>query len=652
MPTSHPSLEDVFRPRGILATRMDGYEHRPSQLEMAQAVEDAIANRHHLAVEAGTGTGKTLAYLIPSLFSVKRVIVSTATRTLQDQLIHSDLPFLKKHLAPNLAVACMKGRNNYLCLRRLRQELGKGYLLAEERRKLARLASWSDSTPTGERSEIDWLADSDPLWHSLDARSDICTGQACDDFAHCFITRMRQEAFEADLLVVNHALFFANLAMESDEIGKILPDHGVLILDEAHRVEDIVAHHFGSHLSNYRFEDLVGDLQRAFAGQEAPLPVFDRLQQEARRLFAAFPGEEDRYSLNFFPSAHGAIDLRDELGPAYTRLRSTLRLLYSELQLVRPRPDEWEALVRRVEQLTEDLDSIFTRDSYENVYWFEKRQGGIFVHMTPINVADLLYQKLFDRTDTVILTSATLTTGGSFQYLRQRLGIPEPVELTLESEFDYEQQAILFIARSLPQPGSPQFLARALPVVEELVNITQGHTFVLCTSIRNMNQFYAALSETVPYPVFRQGDMPRHRLLQEFKTTPNAVLCATVSFWEGVDVKGAALRAVIVDKLPFQVPTEPVVAARLHRIREMGGDPFLDYTVPEAIISLKQGLGRLIRSRTDSGILAILDSRISTRRYGELFMQSLPKCRVTDNMDSLRNFFRQTTSRVSGGEPL
>ncbi len=651
MPDSHPSLEDVFRPGGLLGARLAAYEHRPSQVEMAQAVRDAIANRHHLAVEAGTGTGKTLAYLIPSLFSTKRVIVSTATRTLQDQLIHNDLPFLKEHLAPNLAIACMKGRNNYLCLRRMSRELGKGHLLAEERQKLARLGSWANSTPTGERSEIDWLADGDPLWHSLDARSDICTGQACDDFAHCFITRMRQEAFEADLVVVNHALFFANLAMESDEIGKILPHHGVLILDEAHQVESIVAQHFGSHLSNYRLEDLVGDLRRAFSRQEALLPVFDRLQQETRRLFAAFPGEDDRYSLNFFPSAHGFIDLRDELGPDYARLRSTLQVLYSELQLVRSRPDEWEALVRRLEHLTEDLDSIFTRDSYENVYWFEKRQGGVFVHVTPIHVADLLYEKLFDRTDTVILTSATLTTGGSFQYFRERLGIPEPVELSVESEFDYQQQAILYIARDLPEPSNPQFLARALPVVEELLKITEGHTFVLCTSIRNMNRFYASLSETVPYPVFRQGDMPRHRLLQKFKTTPNAVLCATASFWEGVDVKGEALRAVIVDKLPFQVPTEPVVAARLNRIREMGGDPFLDYTVPEAIISLKQGLGRLIRSRTDSGLLAILDSRISTRRYGELFMRSLPKCRVTDNMDSLRNFFQPTTSQVRGGEP-
>ncbi len=651
VPDRYPSLEDVFRPGGLLGTRLAGYEHRPSQLQMAQAVEDAISNRHHLAVEGGTGTGKTLAYLIPSLFSTKRVIVSTATRSLQDQLIHNDLPFLKEHLAPNLTIACMKGRNNYLCLRRLRQELGKGHLLAEEREKLARLADWSHSTPTGERSEIDWLADGDPLWHSLDARSDICTGQACDDFAHCFITRMRQEAFEADLVVVNHALFFSNLAMESDEIGKILPDHGVLILDEAHQVENIVAQHFGSHLSNYRFEDLAGDMHRAFSRLEAPLPVFDRLQREARRFFAAFPGEDDRYSLNFFPSADGVIDLRDELGTDYARLRSTLQVLNSELQLVRPRPDEWEALVRRLEHLTEDLDRIFARDSYDNVYWFEKRQGGVFVHVTPIHVADLLYEKLFDRTDTVILTSATLTTGGSFQYFRERLGIPEPVELSVESEFDYPQQSILYIARNLPEPGNPQFLARALPVIEELLKITQGHAFILCTSIRNMNQFYATLSETIPYPVFRQGDIPRHRLLQEFKRTPNAVLCATSSFWEGVDVKGEALRAVIVDKLPFQVPTEPVVAARLNRIREMGGNPFLDYTVPEAIISLKQGLGRLIRSRTDSGLLAILDSRISTRPYGELFMQSLPKYRVTDNMDSLRNFFLQTSSQVSGGEP-
>ncbi len=652
MSLTRPGLDDIFGTGGLLASHLDGYEPRSSQLEMARAVEDAILHRHHLAVEAGTGTGKTLAYLIPSLLARKRVIISTATKTLQDQLIQSDLPFLREHLAPDLSVACMKGRSNYLCLRRLKEGLGKGYLLSEDRGRLTHLAEWAKGSASGERSEIDWLADDDPFWHQMDARSEICTGQACDDFSRCFITRMRQEAFEADLIVVNHALFFANLAMESDEIGRILPDYGVLILDEAHRVEDIVAQHFGSHLSNRRFDDLAGDLQRAFAGAENPPPAISRLGEDSRHFFAAFPGEDSRYSLNFFPSSDGVVDLRDELGPGYARLRSTLRVLYSELQLVRPRPDEWEALVRRVEQLTEDLDRIFARDNFENVYWYERRQGGVFVHVTPINVAHLLYEKLFRKTDTVILTSATLSTAGDFGYLKQRLGIPEPVELSVESEFDYEQQTILFVARDLPQPGSPQFLSRALPVVVELLQMTRGHAFVLCTSIRNMKRFYSSLLEMVPYPVFQQGDRPRHLLLSEFKRTPNAVLCATSSFWEGVDVKGEALRAVIVDRLPFQVPTEPVVAARLNRIQEQGGDPFLDYTVPEAIISLKQGLGRLIRSRNDTGILAVLDSRICTRRYGPLFVRSLPKCKVTDNMDSLRNFLLDQASHVNGSQKL
>ena len=638
MSFSLPSLDDIFGSKGLLASHLDGYEPRLSQLEMARAVENAISHGHHLTVEAGTGTGKTLAYLIPSLLAKKRVIISTATKNLQDQLIQNDLTFIKNYLVPNLSVAYMKGRRNYLCLRRLKEGLDKGYLLSEDQNRLNQLVKWTRDSTNGERSEIDWLTDDDLFWNQIDARSDICTGQSCDDFSSCFITRMRQKAFEADLIIVNHALFFSNLAMESDEIGKILPDYGVLILDEAHRVEDIVSQHFGNHLSNRRFDDLTASLQKAFSKSQNPPPIINRVRQDSQRLFTALPGENNRYSLNFFPSPDGVIDLREELAPSYVRLRDTLRALYSELQLTRPRPHEWEALVRRVENLTEDLDTIFSEDNFENVYWYEMRQAGVFIHVTPINIAHLLQEQLFSKVDTVVLTSATLSTGGNFGYFRNRLGIPSPVELIVENEFNYEKQTILYLARNLPQPKSPHFLSRALPVISELLEISRGHAFILCTSIHNMQYFFSSLSEMVPYPIFRQGDKPRHLLLQEFKKTPNAVLCATSSFWEGVDVKGDALRSVIIDKLPFQVPTEPVVAARLNRIRERGGDPFLEYTVPEAIISLKQGLGRLIRSRSDAGILAILDSRICTQQYGPLFVQSLPKCKVTDTMDLLKHF--------------
>jgi ATP-dependent DNA helicase DinG len=637
------SLESIFGPGGLLESRLSNYEFRPSQLQMAEAVLSAIRHRHSLCIEAGTGTGKTLSYLIPALSSGKRVVVSTATKNLQEQLFTKDVPFLRRTLFPELKATYMKGRANYLCLRRLDEVRlrspfrGEGFGFDWEAFEI-----WTGRTSTGDRAELAWLADDDPLWDSVDARSDTCTGQKCALFQDCFVTRMRQQAFEADLIVVNHALFFANLALESDEIGRILPDFAILVLDEAHEVEDIAAEHFGRRLSSFQMADLCRALRRSVDETAAgALGLIDRLAQASERLFARLPLVEGRHSLSGYRCArtHRTIDLRHELSGEAARLQEVLRTIYHEMAQRRFAGDDTEPLIRRIDRGCSILEELFGLESPELVYWFERTGRGAFLHLTPIDVAPLLRERLFQRCDTTILTSATLTTEGNFEYIRERLGIPEPEEVIVPGEFDYPSQAVLYLPRGMPEPKAPDYFLHLLRQIRAILRLTDGHAFLLFTSTQQMRRVYGALAASSEYALLCQGTKPKSQILEEFRSTPRGVLCATSSFWQGVDVQGEALRAVVIDKLPFHVPTEPMVSARTERIQRQGRNPFLAYTVPSAVITLRQGLGRLIRSRRDTGILAVLDSRLWTRRYGELFLKSLPKCPVADNMKDLENFF-------------
>lgn len=643
-------LQQIFGPGGWLSRQLPQYEQRPSQLEMAEAVLYAIERKQNLCAEAGTGTGKTLAYLIPALLSGRKVMVSTATRNLQDQLLSKDIPFLRRHLFPKLSVTCMKGRQNYLCLRRLHEGRDAWLPLAEGKDPSAEIRSWAARTETGDRAELDWLGGQDGLWTALDARSEICTGQNCGYFDRCFVTEMRRRAFKADLVVVNHALFFANLALERDEIGRVLPEFSVMIFDEAHELEDIAAGHFGNQLSSYQFEELERDLLQAFVDAPGLGRAITRLRRCAGALFDALPAGDGKHSLNLYPSPDGGLmDLRDAMQSVYRDLRDALTWVRSEVELPRERPDEWEPLVRRIDRIRSSLDEVFLLNEADQVYWFERRRAGVFLNVNPISIRKQMRERLFSRADSTILTSATLTTGGNFSFIRERLGLPRAIELKVSGEFDFASQAILYVPSRFPNPGSPGRLSASIGIIQEILDITSGHAFVLFTSFEQLKRVYQALSFADRFPVFRQGQMPRHRLLETFRETPGAVLCATSSFWQGVDVKGDALRAVIIDKLPFQVPSEPMVAARLHRLQQEGANAFYQYSVPNAVITLKQGLGRLIRSRLDRGILAVLDDRLRRRDYGRLFMESLPNCPLTDNILDLRNFYLGGASSPSGG---
>ncbi|MEE2822027.1 MAG: ATP-dependent DNA helicase [Acidobacteriota bacterium] len=636
-----PTLEGIFAPGGILESCLPNYEYRPSQLTMAEAVLDAIQNRHHLCVEAGTGTGKTLAYLIPSLFSNKRVIVSTVTKNLQDQLFLKDIPFIRRHLFPDLRVTCMKGRSNYLCLKKLYDQAG------DEPEELQEhwndLLAWTEKTQTGDRSELNWMGDDDSQWRHLDARSDTCTGQKCPHFGQCYVTRMRQKALESDLIIVNHALFFANLALETDEIGRALPNFSVLILDEAQGVENVATSHFGKQLSNYQMEALCQDFRKLASEMPALFDLIDRVETAATLFFGAFPLSEGRHSLNFYQDPkEGTVDLRNNIGQPCQRLQNALLALLNGLEQYSSRPSEADPLERRLEQTMSTLEEIFNPDPTNNVYWFERRLTGIFLHMNPINIAPALEEHLFSRTDTAIFTSATLTSNDGFKYFKTRLGIPQPREVVTDSEFDYTKQAILYVP-NIPKPNSHDYFSSALHEIHEILAITDGNAFLLFTSFAQMNRVYETLRQTTSFPLLRQGDQSKNHLLNTFRETPHAVLCATSSFWQGIDVPGDTLRAVVIDKLPFLVPTEPMVAARINWLEKRGENSFLQYSVPEATITLRQGLGRLIRSRQDRGILAVLDSRLWSHSYGQLFLQSLPNCPVTDSIGELQRFYHEST---------
>jgi ATP-dependent DNA helicase DinG len=638
-------LEEMLCPGGKLEESLPGYEFRPSQLTMAQAVEAAILDHNHLCVEAGTGTGKTLAYLIPSVFTRGRVIISTATINLQEQLLRHDLPLIRQVLLPNLKTTYMKGRRNYLCIKKF-YEL-KGRHCAKKHH--VTLDEWQKSTSTGDRSELEWLEDEDPLWYQVDARRETCVGKHCEHFSECWITKMRQKAYEADIVVVNHALLFANLALEKDEIGKVLPDFSVLVLDEAHEVEEIAADYFGTRVSNYQLEDLLRQFKFTYPNGFEFGDTLRRLEMASSSFFSGFPGKEGRYSLNFFRPVGGSpVDLREKLFPEYQELDSCLKLLSHQLELSKERPAEAASLSRRVDHLLVALEDLFQIDSPDRVYWFERSGRGVFLRLTPIRIAPILREKVFSRADSVILTSATLTTGGDFEYIKGRLGIPDPVEVVVPGEFDYGRQAVLHVPKAISEPRSESYFHLALDEIRMILKLTDGHAFLLFTSLRQMDRIYQELRRDGLYPMLRQGEMPKSRLLEIFKSEQRSVLCATSSFWQGVDVRGDALRAVVIDKLPFQVPSEPLVAARSEELRKEGRDPFYEYMIPAAIIALKQGLGRLIRSRQDTGILAVLDSRLWRRPYGELFFNSLPNCAVTDNIENLENFWGQNVSRPVG----
>ena len=657
-----PSLYEFFAPGGILARSSLPFEYRVGQLEMAKAVERALAERRHLIVEAGTGTGKTLAYLLPALRTGQRIIVSTGTKALQDQLYFRDVPFLET-LIGGLRVCYMKGRANYLCRHKLVALRDQPILSGlEEIDQYRQIAEWEKTTETGDRAELSGMPESSALWSKLDARTEACLGSTCPDYRRCFITEMRRKALESDIIIINHHLFFADLAVRQEAAGApdagILPEAAAVIFDEAHELEDVASSYFGLSVSNIRFEDLAHDTDVLLRGKEgaANLPAqTQQLRERARKFFSALPMNGD--GRQPFTEREEFLEASGDL---YTAVRTTLQRLEAEMEGLTC-VDEAPGLKKRIVRLRSEFEFLLESNASNMVYWMERRIFGgttdrststgarsglrpqsrtTYLQATPIDISELLHELVFEQIPTVVLTSATLTVQGGFEHIRRRLGLREARELVVPSHFKYGEQALLYLPPEMPDPRDPEFPEAAARCIRRVLELSRGRAFCLFTSYAQMRDLYARLMPVLDFPILLHGTAPRKALLEEFRTTPNAVLFGTSSFWQGVDVQGEALSCVIIDRLPFAVPSDPVIQARMKAIEEAGGKPFSDYQVPAAVLTLKQGFGRLIRSLEDRGVLVLLDPRIRTKRYGETFLASLPPYRLTDTITDVEKFFR------------
>ncbi len=669
-PTLQQVVTEAFSPEGPLARAVEHYEPREGQRLMAEAVAAVIAEGGTLLAEAGTGTGKTLAYLIPAILSGGRVLVSTGTKNLQEQIYFKDVPALRDALGIPFTATLMKGRSNYLCLHRFEQyrdgvagdTSASGRLIESgDRVLLPVLNAWARTTDTGDRAELRDLPDDLPLWKDIAATAETCLGQDCPRYTECFVTRVRQKAAESDVVIVNHHLLCADASIRQGNYGEVIPACATLVVDEAHQLEDVATQYFGVAASSHGVDELLRDGERAVADGLAASPSareglrrdLMRVADHARAFFAGLTldagapgpgGSEAR-------ARYTAESMSEHFQEGMALAGSLDGLQASATFASRP-PDpseggaegtpsnsDLDAIARRAGDLARDLKFLVRANDPDFVYYLETRgRGGVLLRAAPIDVSRIIRDALFDRMRTVVLTSATLAVDGSFDYARGRLGLREADELRVPSEFDYTQQAVLYLPRRMPAPKHPSFAEAAAKEVLDLLRCTEGRAFVLFTSYAVLRTVQRFLEMTLPYPVLVQGSAPRTQLIDQFRATPNAVLLATSSFWQGVDVVGDALSCVIIDKLPFASPSDPVTAARIEAITARGGDAFAEYTVPLAILTLQQGLGRLIRHRTDRGVLAILDPRLRTMGYGRRFLNSLPPAPVTMSLEDVARF--------------
>jgi ATP-dependent DNA helicase DinG len=610
-------MNEVFGPGGALARALPEYELRPEQAALAGAVERALATGEHLVAEAGTGVGKSLAYLLPALESGQRVVVATATKALQEQLLHQDVPIAARALGRELTVAVLKGRQNYLCRRQLHGF--QPFLMAEGRdaRAWEAMERWLDETETGDRAELE-LEPSEALWAELAVGGDRCAGRRCPFVSTCFAEAARDRAGEADLVIANHALYFAHVASG----GGVLPEHDAVVFDEAHRLEESAASWLGGRVSRAGLRRLALDVERACRDAQKPLPArqVDRVERSGERLLRAVAPAAGRKRLREVP-AEPALVLVDALGDLADALAGE--------------GEDLDALARRALGVSAQVEACLEAGEHERVVWAEPDA----LAWAPVDVSDELRERLWEDGPTTVLVSATLTTGEDARFVRRRLGLDHAREAVVGSPYDFAEQALLYLPKAMPDPRSDGFIDRAAEEIVSLLALSEGRALVLTSSYRALDAYRDRVRGRVPYDVLVQGEAPRERLLERFRSEVGSVLLATSTFWQGVDVPGESLSLLVIDKLPFSAPGDPLHEARCEAVERVGGDWFMDYALPTAMLQLRQGFGRLIRGHADRGVVAILDPRLRTKGYGRAFIGALPRCPVVEDAAAVAAFF-------------
>jgi len=631
-------IEEILGPSGLLSERLDGYRHRPQQQAMADAVAQLLADGGALICEAGTGTGKTFAYLVPALLSGRKVLVSTGTRNLQDQLFHRDIPLVREVLGVPVRIAMLKGRANYLCRYRLDGALHdhrRGFL--ELRQQLLQVSDWAPITRSGDISELD-LPEDAPVWPAVTSSSDNCLGQHCPEWSRCHLVDARRRAQEADLVVVNHHLLCADLALRDEGFGEILPGADCFIVDEAHQLPEVAGSFFGTVVSGRQLLDLTRDLELEYRREAGDVPELLDYAAELRRgvldLRLSF-GDEPRRG----PWSEISTDVL--AARALDAVRTRLTDLHRGLNALKGRGKGLDSCLARSADLGQRLDLLAEGGESRDIRWYETQGKGFRLHQTPLQVADIFQSHMTRHRAAWVFTSATLAMGESFDHFARQLGIDEARTERWESPFDYGRQALWFVPRGMPDPASQDYVGAVAGLAARIFEYSRGRAFFLFTSHRALREAAQRLESCIGYPLLVQGDAPRAELLERFRRLGDAVLLGTASFWEGVDVRGEALSCVVIDKLPFASPGDPVLAARIEALRRQGGNPFRDFQLPQAVIALKQGAGRLIRDTRDRGVLVVCDPRLLSRSYGHTFLSSLPPMARTRELGEVQRFFAE-----------
>jgi len=652
------NLDEIFGTGGLLEKNLSNYEHRPQQIGMADAVLNAVRDEKHLIVEAGTGVGKTLAYLIPSIFwavqNKKRIIISTYTKTLQEQLTEKDLPFLRKILGLEFKYALCVGSENYVCLRRISRSYQLG--LFDDQKSLKKILDWLKATKKGHKMDLNFKI-SDDMWQSVCREPDMCMGRKCINHRDCFYQKSKIEQYNSNILVVNHHMFFTNIVAA----GRVLPRYEAIIFDEAQNLEEVASAYLGVEISNTGLNYILSRIYNPKKGTGVPrflnLPAKEkenfvdavvRLREDGNIFFNSI--------ISKFGIDRNIIRIR-EPGIIGNNLDAPLMRLADILKNAAAVAGddeikyELKGYASRLSGIRKGIE-VFLKQIYPNyVYWVNiammRRRLRVSLHAVPIDISKILKEEVFEKTSPIILTSATLSTDKKFDFIKERLGLEDAEELLFDSPFDYKKQVLLYLPESVPDPRyeTDEFCLNVAKEIESILKITKGRTFCLFTSYKMLDFTGGYLSQkNGGYKILRQDETPKWQMLSEFKKSENAVLLGTATFWQGVDVPGRALECVIITKLPFAAPDEPVVEAKMEFIKNRGGEPFREFQIPQAIIMLKQGFGRLIRHKNDIGIVAILDPRIKTRNYGKKFLRSLPECRIVEGLEDLKKYYEEFTS--------